>query len=62
MPGKTPDLNCLESDVDAIRQKFGPFAEVYAESRSEAAAAAVGNEAGEEHWRNVADIAEETDQ
>ena len=55
------DVESLESDVDAIKQKFGPLAEVYAENRSEAAARA-GNAAGEEHWKNVADLAEDDGQ
>ena len=38
MPPGTPEPESLESDVNAIKQKFGPFAEVYAENRSEAAA------------------------
>ena len=54
------DSESLESDVDAIKQKFGPLAEVYAESRSEAAARA-GNAAGEDHWKTVAEIAEDDD-
>ena len=55
------DPESLESDVDAIKQKFGPLAEVYAENRSEAAARA-GNTEGEEHWKAVAEIAEDDDQ
>ena len=54
------DPESLASDVDAIKQKFGPLAEVYAENRSEAAAAA-GNPAGEQHWKTVADLAEDDD-
>lgn len=61
MPAEKLDPQNPESDVDALKQKFGAFAEVYAESRSEAAGRA-GNEAGEEHWKNVADLAEEDDQ
>ena len=61
MPSENPEPERLESDVDAIKQKFGPFAEVYAENRSEAAATA-GNGAGERHWRAVAEIAEGDDQ
>ena len=57
MPAEKSEPRNLESDVDAIKQKFGAFAEVYAENRSEAAGRA-GNEAGEEHWKNVADLAE----
>lgn len=60
MTAVKPDPESVESDVDAIKQKFGPFAEVYAENRIEAAAAA-GNVAGEQHWKTVADLAEEDD-
>jgi hydroxymethylpyrimidine/phosphomethylpyrimidine kinase len=55
------ETNSVEKDVDAIKQKFGPLAEVYAENRSEAAAAA-GDQAGEQHWKTVADLAEDDDQ
>ena len=61
MPAGKPDPESLESDVVTIRQRFGPFAEVYAENRSEAAGRA-GNIAGEQHWKNVAHLAEEGDQ
>ena len=61
MPSEKPRNESAENDADAIKQKFGPLAEVYAESRSEAAAAA-GNHAGEKHWKHVADLAEDDDQ
>jgi hypothetical protein len=41
------------ADADAIEEKFGSFAEVYAENRIEAADIA-GNDAGKEHWEKVA--------
>jgi hydroxymethylpyrimidine/phosphomethylpyrimidine kinase len=55
------DPERIESDVETIKQKFGPLAEAYAENRREAAAAA-GNESGEQHWKNVARLAEDDDQ
>lgn len=42
----------VDQDAEAIAGKFGPFAEVYAENRSDAAELA-GDEAAEEHWRKV---------
>lgn len=47
-PETSPD-----ADAEAIEEKFGSFAEVYAENRIEAADMA-GNEAGKEHWKKVA--------
>jgi hypothetical protein len=61
MPAGKLEAESVENDVDAIKQKFGPLAEVYAENRSEAAAAA-GNQAGEQHWKTVADLAEDDGQ
>jgi hydroxymethylpyrimidine/phosphomethylpyrimidine kinase len=61
MPAAKSEAESVESDVEAIKQKFGPLAEVYAENRSEAAAAA-GNQAGEQHWKTVADLTEDDDQ
>jgi hypothetical protein len=43
----------LNEDVEAIETKYGPFAEVYADSRAEAAHIA-GNETGKKHWERVA--------
>jgi hypothetical protein len=43
----------VERDAELVEQKFGPFANVYAETRSEAAEIA-GNAAAEEHWQEVA--------
>lgn len=42
----------VERDAEAIEDKFGPLAEVYAENRSEAAELA-GDEAAEQHWKKV---------
>ena len=61
MPAESPEAERLESDVDTIKKRFGPLAEVYAESRSEAAGMA-GNEAGEQHWKTIADRAEDDGQ
>ena len=48
-----PEQNSPAADADAIEEKFGSFAEVYAENRIEAADIA-GNDAGKEHWQEVA--------
>ena len=61
MPSRNPESDRLEGDVDAIKRKFGPLAEVYAENHREAAEMA-GNEAGEQHWKSVADLSAEDDQ
>ena len=61
MSSGNPEPDCAQRDADAIRHKFGPFAEVYAENRSEAAGLA-GNDAGERHWKSVADLAEDDGQ
>lgn len=61
MPAENPEADRVESDVDAIKQKFGPLAEVYAENRREAAQRA-GNDAGEQHWKTVAHRSAEDDQ
>ncbi len=61
MTSEKPESDRLDSDLEAIKGKFGPLAEVYAENRSEAAARA-GNAEGEDHWKNVADRAEGDDQ
>jgi hypothetical protein len=61
MPSENPEADRVERDVDAIKQKFGPLAEVYAENRREAAGMA-GNDAGEQHWKTVAEIAEDDGQ
>lgn len=45
--------NSPAADADAIEEKFGSFAEVYAENRIEAAEIA-GNDSGKEHWKKVA--------
>ncbi len=48
-----PEETNPAADADAIEEKFGSFAEVYAENRIEAADAA-GNDAGKDHWQKVA--------
>jgi hypothetical protein len=53
MPGENPDSRRLKEDVDAIEEKYGAFADVYAESRSEAAETA-GDEDAKRHWEKVA--------
>ena len=47
-----------EQDAEDLERKFGEFADVYAETRSEAAEIA-GDEAAEEHWEQVATVIEE---
>ena len=53
MPTERPEATIVKKDAEASEQKFGALADVYAETRSEAAEVA-GDEAGEEHWRKVA--------
>ena len=48
----------VEQDAEDLERKFGEFANVYAETRSEAAEIA-GDEAAEEHWEQVATVIEE---
>ena len=43
----------LEKDAVTIKEKYGAFAEVYAETRSEAAET-VGDDASKKHWERVA--------
>lgn len=50
---ENPEQNSPDADAEAIEEKFGSFAEVYAENRIEAADIA-GNDAGKEHWKKVA--------
>ena len=45
--------NKPEEAAEAVEDKYGAAAEVYAENRVEAAALA-GNDEGEEHWQKVA--------
>lgn len=47
-------------DAEALEDKFGAFAAVYAQARSEAAEIA-GDTAGEDHWEAVAESLEEND-
>lgn len=53
MPTEKPKPTTVKEDAQALERKFGALAEVYAETRSEAAEIA-GDEAAEEHWRQVA--------
>jgi hypothetical protein len=57
-PDGKPDAERLIEDARTVEEKYGPFAEVYAESRSEAADIA-GDEAAKKHWESVADTVEE---
>jgi hypothetical protein len=59
MPKGDPHSAHLNEDADAIEQKYGPFAEVYADSRPEAAEMA-GNGPGKERER-IAAIARDGD-
>jgi len=56
-----PETNGVEKDADAVEQKFGQFADVYAEARSEAAQIA-GHQTDKEHWQEVAATVEESDE
>jgi hypothetical protein len=47
------DKKNTEKDAQAVKDKFGPFADIYAESRSDAAEV-TGDEAAEQHWDEVA--------
>ncbi|HKX91578.1 MAG TPA: hypothetical protein VJM15_04035 [Sphingomicrobium sp.] len=47
------DERKTEDDAQAVKDKFGSFADVYAESRSDAAEI-TGDEAAEQHWDEVA--------
>ena len=49
--GKTSPT-AVERDAEALEDKFGAFAEVYAENRSDAAELA-GDEAAGAHWKKV---------
>lgn len=53
-----PDPAAVEQDAEAIEDKFGAFAEVYAENRKEAADLA-GDDAAEAHWRKVEQVLED---
>lgn len=53
MPTDELGPTTLKCDAQLIEQKYGPWAEIYAESRS-AAAGMAGNKAGKEHWKRVA--------
>ena len=55
--GKT-DRKRIENDAEAIKDKFGPFAEVYADNRSDAAELA-GDDAAGEHWKKVGETLDE---
>jgi hypothetical protein len=57
--GKTPQAD-PKADAAAVEAKFGDFADVYAEARSEAAQM-TGNEPGEDHWKEVADTVDGED-
>ena len=48
-----PQESTPDADAEAIEEKYGAFAEVYAENRIEAADIA-GNDAGKSHWQKVA--------
>jgi hypothetical protein len=50
----------VEEDAQVIAAKFGPFAEVYAENRKDAAQLA-GDEAAGEHWKKVEETLDEGD-
>ena len=49
-----------EEAAEAVEDKYGAAAEVYAENRVEAAALA-GNEEGQAHWKKVAEALREDD-
>ncbi|MFL6728416.1 MAG: hypothetical protein ACJ8E3_01415 [Sphingomicrobium sp.] len=57
---KTPKKP-TEKDASAVEAKFGDFADVYAEARSEAAEIA-GNKPGKHHWEEVAANVDDDDQ
>ena len=48
----------VEHDAEVLKEEFGEFAEVYAETRSEAADIA-GEKADEDYWRKVAQNVEQ---
>lgn len=50
-----------EQDAEALEQKFGEFADVYAETRGEAAEIA-GDRAAEKHWEQVAATIDDEDE
>ena len=52
------DENRPEEAAEAVEDKYGAAAEVYAENRVEAAALA-GNEEGQAHWEKVAEALRE---
>ena len=51
-------LESIEKEADQVEAKYAANAEVYADSRSEAAQIA-GNQAAKEHWDEVADTLRE---
>ena len=53
MSAEYPESRRLKQDADAIKEKYGPFAEVYAETRSEASET-VGDDANKKHWERIA--------
>jgi hypothetical protein len=62
MSAENPNRISLESDAQAIEEKYGPFAaEVYAENRAEAADL-VGNRFSKGHWQKVAEKVRNDDQ
>lgn len=54
MPGARCDSSAIEEDAKALERKWGAFAEIYAQNRSEAAGV-LGNQPGKEHWKMVAE-------
>jgi len=48
----------VADEAKRLERRFGPFAEVYADARGEAAEI-VGDEADEEHWKRLAADLEE---
>lgn len=53
MPTRDHKRRTVEKDAEVLQEKFGPFADVYAQARSEAAEIA-GDEAAGVHWQDVA--------
>ena len=61
MPTTKPQTTGVAKDADALEDKFGEFADVYAETRREAAEMA-GRETDTKHWEKVAATVEEPDE
>ena len=60
--GKPQVASCdnVEQDADALENKFGDLAKIYAENRSEAAQLRGADHAAR-HWRQVKDEIEDSD-